>query len=475
MRIDVVTIFPEYLAPLDAVAAGQGAAPAGCSTCTSTTCGTGPTTGTAPSTTRPYGGGAGMVMKPEPWGEALDAILADGADAGDRSSSSPPRAGCRSPRRSPRSSRRSRHLRLRLRPLRGHRPAGRRPRRHPDAGAARSRSATTSSTGARSPRWRSSRPSSGCCPGSWATPSRSARSRTARTGCWSTRSTPSPRRWRGLDVPAGAALRRPRPHRRLAPRPGGRRTAERRPDLLHPSRRLPAGLEVRRRPGGCRGAARDAARRRRAADPAARVLGRRRRSPTTCSTSPRSTSRSTTSRAELDRWTTFVAAVGGPAGRHRPRPAQRRRRLVHRPAHGGARPPGPRPGPMAARARSRRRRRTAPTRSRWSPAPAARPTSGCTAGPATAPSGSSPTRGSSRCTSADPPEPTRPRPAPWPPDAGWAGPAAVAESWVDPLPRPCRVPTPAARQAGPRRSAAHLPQGARREAREVGDPLPTGR
>ncbi|GAA1691367.1 tRNA (guanosine(37)-N1)-methyltransferase TrmD [Microbacterium sediminicola] len=30
----------------------------------------------------PYGGGAGMVMKPEPWGEALDAIATDaGADA----------------------------------------------------------------------------------------------------------------------------------------------------------------------------------------------------------------------------------------------------------------------------------------------------------------------------------------------------------------------------------------------------------
>ncbi|MGO2659518.1 tRNA (guanosine(37)-N1)-methyltransferase TrmD [Mycetocola reblochoni] len=28
----------------------------------------------------PYGGGAGMVMKPEPWGEALDAILADADD-----------------------------------------------------------------------------------------------------------------------------------------------------------------------------------------------------------------------------------------------------------------------------------------------------------------------------------------------------------------------------------------------------------
>ncbi|MGX1701587.1 tRNA (guanosine(37)-N1)-methyltransferase TrmD [Microbacterium sp. NPDC055357] len=29
----------------------------------------------------PYGGGAGMVMKPEPWGEALDAIVADAASA----------------------------------------------------------------------------------------------------------------------------------------------------------------------------------------------------------------------------------------------------------------------------------------------------------------------------------------------------------------------------------------------------------
>ena len=27
----------------------------------------------------PFGGGAGMVMKPEPWGEALDAIVGDGA------------------------------------------------------------------------------------------------------------------------------------------------------------------------------------------------------------------------------------------------------------------------------------------------------------------------------------------------------------------------------------------------------------
>ena len=52
VRVDVVTIFPDYLAPLDAVADRQGAAPTGCSTCASTTCATGPPTGTARSTTR---------------------------------------------------------------------------------------------------------------------------------------------------------------------------------------------------------------------------------------------------------------------------------------------------------------------------------------------------------------------------------------------------------------------------------------
>ncbi len=34
----------------------------------------------------PYGGGAGMVMKPEPWGEALDAIAADAVAPGDPAS-----------------------------------------------------------------------------------------------------------------------------------------------------------------------------------------------------------------------------------------------------------------------------------------------------------------------------------------------------------------------------------------------------
>ena len=78
MRIDVLTIFPDYLAPLELSLAGKARA-----------------TGlidvrvhdlrqwthdrhrTVDDT--PYGGGAGMVMKPEPWGEAFDALDVAGA------------------------------------------------------------------------------------------------------------------------------------------------------------------------------------------------------------------------------------------------------------------------------------------------------------------------------------------------------------------------------------------------------------
>ena len=78
MRIDVVSIFPDYLAPLDLSLPGKAQA-----------------SGllevhvhdlrrwthdrhhTVDDT--PYGGGAGMVMKPEPWGEALDEVTAAGA------------------------------------------------------------------------------------------------------------------------------------------------------------------------------------------------------------------------------------------------------------------------------------------------------------------------------------------------------------------------------------------------------------
>lgn len=77
MRIDVVTIFPDYLAPLRLSLIGRAA-----------------TEGlldvrvhdlrdwtadrhrTVDDT--PYGGGPGMLMRPEPWGEALDAVCAPG-------------------------------------------------------------------------------------------------------------------------------------------------------------------------------------------------------------------------------------------------------------------------------------------------------------------------------------------------------------------------------------------------------------
>jgi tRNA (guanine37-N1)-methyltransferase len=82
MRIDIVTIFPEFFSVLDVSLLGKARQ-----------------TGlidlqvhdlrdhthdrhrTVDDT--PYGGGAGMVMKPEPWGEALDSIL-DAAPVGVR-------------------------------------------------------------------------------------------------------------------------------------------------------------------------------------------------------------------------------------------------------------------------------------------------------------------------------------------------------------------------------------------------------
>jgi tRNA (guanine37-N1)-methyltransferase len=78
MRFDVVTIFPEFFSTLDISLLGRARR-----------------SGTVSWSVRdlrdythdrhrtvddtPYGGGAGMVMRPEPWGEALDAAL-DGAD-----------------------------------------------------------------------------------------------------------------------------------------------------------------------------------------------------------------------------------------------------------------------------------------------------------------------------------------------------------------------------------------------------------
>ena len=77
MRIDVITIFPDYLAPLDLSLIGKAR-----------------TRGLVDLRVHdlrawthdnhnsvddaPFGGGAGMVMKPQPWAEALAAVLDDG-------------------------------------------------------------------------------------------------------------------------------------------------------------------------------------------------------------------------------------------------------------------------------------------------------------------------------------------------------------------------------------------------------------
>jgi tRNA (guanine37-N1)-methyltransferase len=77
MRVDVITIFPEYLAPLELSLLGKAQA-AGILTVAvhDLRQWTYDVHRTVDDT--PYGGGPGMVMRPEPWGEALDAVLPDG-------------------------------------------------------------------------------------------------------------------------------------------------------------------------------------------------------------------------------------------------------------------------------------------------------------------------------------------------------------------------------------------------------------
>jgi len=78
MRIDVISIFPAYLEPLGLSLAGK-AREAGLLDVRAHDLRdfTHDRHRTVDDT--PYGGGAGMVMKPEPWGEALDALADDGA------------------------------------------------------------------------------------------------------------------------------------------------------------------------------------------------------------------------------------------------------------------------------------------------------------------------------------------------------------------------------------------------------------
>lgn len=75
MRLDVVSIFPDYLKPLELSLLGRARA-AGLITLNvhDLRAWTHDRHHTVDDT--PYGGGAGMVMRPEPWGRALDDILA---------------------------------------------------------------------------------------------------------------------------------------------------------------------------------------------------------------------------------------------------------------------------------------------------------------------------------------------------------------------------------------------------------------
>ncbi|MFI6680947.1 tRNA (guanosine(37)-N1)-methyltransferase TrmD [Kribbella sp. NPDC050470] len=73
MRLDVVTIFPEYLAALDLSLVGK-AAKSGLLDVNLHDLREWTYDRHRTVDDTPYGGGAGMVMKPEPWGEALDAI-----------------------------------------------------------------------------------------------------------------------------------------------------------------------------------------------------------------------------------------------------------------------------------------------------------------------------------------------------------------------------------------------------------------
>ncbi|RFA22021.1 tRNA (guanosine(37)-N1)-methyltransferase TrmD [Subtercola boreus] len=76
MRIDIVTIFPEFFDALDISLLGR-AREDGILDVTVHQLRDYTHDRHRTVDDKPYGGGAGMVMKPEPWGEALDAILGE--------------------------------------------------------------------------------------------------------------------------------------------------------------------------------------------------------------------------------------------------------------------------------------------------------------------------------------------------------------------------------------------------------------
>jgi tRNA (guanine37-N1)-methyltransferase len=90
VRIDVVTIFPEYLEPLGVSLVGKARARGRLDVRVhDLRRWTHDRHRTVDDT--PFGGGPGMVMKPEPWGEALEALLAEPPEpAADGTGTEPP-------------------------------------------------------------------------------------------------------------------------------------------------------------------------------------------------------------------------------------------------------------------------------------------------------------------------------------------------------------------------------------------------
>ena len=140
MRIDVVSIFPEYLEPLRLSLVGKaietGIVELGVHDLRQWTHDRHRTVDDTP-----YGGGAGMVMRPEPWGEALDALVRATGPTRPAGGADPVRAalhpggGARAGGRAAPDPR--------LRSLRGHRRPGGRGRRDDGCGWTSSASATT--------------------------------------------------------------------------------------------------------------------------------------------------------------------------------------------------------------------------------------------------------------------------------------------------------------------------------------------
>jgi tRNA (guanine37-N1)-methyltransferase len=84
MRVDVLTIFPDYLAPLRLSIIGRAVAD-GLIDLQVHDLRDWATDRHRTVDDTPYGGGAGMLMRPEPWGAALDAVLGPAPGDGDGS------------------------------------------------------------------------------------------------------------------------------------------------------------------------------------------------------------------------------------------------------------------------------------------------------------------------------------------------------------------------------------------------------